>query len=137
MAAFIAQALHESGCFKWVRELADGSAYEGRADLGNTTPGDGKLYKGRGLFQITGKFNYAAISKDFYGDAATLLKNPDLLATPQNATRAAYWFWSKHHLNALADTGEFETITRRINGGLNGEAERIAYYEAAKRALEA
>lgn len=137
MAAFIAQVLHESGCLRYVRELADGSAYEGREDLGNTTPGDGKRYKGRGLMQITGKANYAAVSKDFYGTANTLLGNPDLLATPENAVRAAYWFWGKHSLNVLADAGDFEKITRRINGGLNGQAERLKYYEAAKVVLGA
>ena len=129
-AAFIANVLHESMCFKYVHELASGEAYEGRLDLGNVNPGDGRKFKGRGLIQITGRANYGRISKDWY-NADTLLDNPDLLATPENAVRSAYWFWTTHNLSAIADTGDFVKVVKRINGGTNGLAERQAYYNKA------
>jgi len=79
-AAFLANVLHESGCFRYVREIASGDAYEGRKDLGNVFKGDGRLFKGRGLIQLTGRSNYLEISKDWFGDD-TLVRNPELLAT--------------------------------------------------------
>lgn len=131
-AAFLAQVAHESGGFIYVREIASGAAYEGRSDLGNTEPGDGERFRGRGLIQITGRANYrdcgAALGVD-------LLGSPELLETPQLATRSAAWFWSSRGLNALADNGEFKTITRRINGGLNGYGDRLVYWERAKETL--
>lgn len=133
-AAFLANVLHESGCFKYVRELASGAAYEGRKDLGNTQAGDGMKFKGRGLIQITGRANYAAISKDWYG-LETLVDNPDMLATPENSVRSAYWFWNKKNLNALADIPDFIKIVKRINGGTNGLPERQKYYAAALKLL--
>lgn len=135
-AAFLANILHESGCFKYVHELASGEAYEGRKDLGNTYPGDGRKFKGRGLIQITGRINYAAVSKAMFGDTKTLLMNPDLLATPENAVKSAYWFWNDRNLNALADIPDFIKIVKRINGGTNGLAEREKYYNAALAALQ-
>lgn len=119
IAAFIAQLLHESGNFKYVKELASGDAYDTRTDLGNTPEkdGDGRKFKGRGLIQITGKFNYQALSKDFKID---LIKNPELLETPDLAVRSACWFWKGKKLNLLADKSDFKLITKRINGGLNG-----------------
>lgn len=134
-AAFLANILHESGCFRYVREIASGEAYEGRKDLGNTLKGDGKRFKGRGLIQITGRTNYAEISKDWYGNDS-IVKNPDILATPENAVRSAYWFWNKRNLNALADKPDFKTVCKRINGGLNGYAERLKYYQAALGVLD-
>lgn len=134
-AAFLANVLHESGCFKYVRELASGDAYQGRADLGNIHPGDGRKYKGRGLIQVTGRLNYAALSRAMYGDSRTLLLNPDLVATPENAVRSAYWYWNTHNLNAIADVPDFVKVVKRINGGTNGLAERTRFYEAALRVL--
>lgn len=133
-AAFIAQIAHESGLFKYVREIASGAAYEGRKDLGNTQPGDGKKYKGRGLIQITGRANYAAISKDFGVD---FISNPELLETPQYAALSAGWYWNTRKLNELADKGNFREITRRINGGFKGYAEREKYYFEALKKLQA
>lgn len=133
-AAFIAQLAHESGEFRHVRELADGSAYEGRKDLGNTKAGDGKRYKGRGLIQITGRANYARVSKHFGVD---FVNRPELLESPEWAARSACWYW-KHgngDLSPMADAGSFETITRRINGGLNHYGERVAYWEKARVVL--
>ena len=134
-AAFIAQIAHESGEFKYVRELASGAAYDtGRlaARLGNTpqADGDGQKYKGRGLIQITGQSNYIACGKALGID---LINAPELLEQPINATRSAAWFWSVHGLNDLADKGDFIGITRVINGGTNGLDDRKAYWARAKR----
>jgi putative chitinase len=133
-AAFLAQVAHESGSLKYVEELADGDAYEGRDDLGNTMPGDGRRFKGRGLLQITGRRNYYLCSQALFGDAR-LIDSPELLEEPDNAARSAGWFWHSNGLNALADSGAFRALTRRINGGLNGINERIAYWDRAKEVL--
>ncbi|MFA7269941.1 MAG: glycoside hydrolase family 19 protein [Sterolibacterium sp.] len=130
--AFLAQICHESGGFYYVRELASGDAYEGRSDLGNTEPGDGRKFKGRGLIQITGRSNYAAC-----GDALglDLCDKPELLEQPIAACRSAGWFWHKRGLNELADAGDFLHITKRINGGTNGWEDRLAYLKRAQKAL--
>ena len=127
-AAFLAQIAHESGELRYVKELASGAAYEGRASLGNTQPGDGMKFKGRGLIQITGRNNYAECGKALGVD---LITNPELLETNDLACRSAAWFWASHGLNDLADKGDFERITKRINGGYNGLKERQAYYAKA------
>ena len=133
-AAFLANVLHESGCFKYVREIASGDAYEGRKDLGNVFKGDGRTFKGRSLMQITGRANYLECSKDMFGDDR-LIKNPELLATPEIAVQASYWYWNKRKLNAIADTGDFVKVCVRINGGKNGLEERKRYYDALFKAL--
>lgn len=132
-AAFLAQIAHESGELRYVRELASGAAYEGRADLGNTQPGDGARFRGRGLIQITGRANYSRCGLALDLD---LLDHPELLEEPANACRSAAWFWHNAGLNALADAGHFRLITKRINGGYNGAAERVAYHERAHGALQ-
>ena len=129
---FLAQICHESGCFRYVEEIASGEDYEGRADLGNTQAGDGVRFKGRGLIQITGRANYRACGAALGLD---LEANPQLLESPANACRSAGWFWQKHGLNELADKGDLKAITRRINGGLNGYQDRMALLEAAQRRL--
>lgn len=134
-AAFIAQLSHESGQFRYVREIASGAAYEGRVDLGNIHPGDGVRYKGRGLIQITGRTNYSRCSLALCGDEETLIDEPELLETPDYATRSAAWFWSSHGCNEMADEGDFKRITQRINGGLNGWNDRVAYFARANVAL--
>lgn len=131
-ASFIAQVGHESGQLQYVRELASGDAYEGRKDLGNTSPGDGRRYKGRGLIQITGRANYAACGVALGLD---LLAQPELLEQPVNACRSAAWFWRTHGLNELSDAGDQVKVTRRINGGTNGLAERLALFAVAQRVL--
>jgi putative chitinase len=133
-AAFLAQVGHESGELVYVKELASGEAYEGRHDLGNTSPGDGVKYKGRGLLQITGKANYIALAADLKLDC---VEHPELMEQPYNAARSAGWFWKKHNLNQYADSGDFITLTKRVNGGTNGLASRQALWEAAKKALAA
>lgn len=131
-AAFIAQVAHESGGFNYVCELASGEAYEGRADLGNTEPGDGKRFKGRGFIQITGRANYRACGDALGGD---LVSQPELLESLDLAARSAAWWWKAHGLNELADKGDFKLITKRINGGYNGYKERVAFWERAQEAL--
>lgn len=134
-AAFVAQLAHESGSFRYVHEIASGAAYEGRADLGNTEMGDGQRFKGRGLIQITGRSNYASCSLALYDDTEMLLEQPELLEETIPACRSAAWFWQSHGLNELADACEFQRITKRINGGLNGQPERLAFYTTALKVL--
>jgi predicted chitinase len=131
-AAFLAQLAHESAELRFMEEIASGAAYEGRKDLGNTQPGDGKLFKGRGPIQLTGRANYKK-----YGDllGLDLIATPTMAATPQVGFRIAGQFWKLNGLNELADQQKFETITRRINGGINGLQDRIKYYERAKKVL--
>ena len=134
VAAFLAQILHESGSFQFLRELASGAAYEGRKDLGNTQPGDGVRYKGRGFIQLTGRANFRSAGSDLGLD---LENNPDLAEQPDIAARLAVWFWNKKNLNAKADAGDFVGITRAINGGTRGLQERTRLYESAKQVLSA
>ena len=139
-AAFIAQLAHESGEFRWMEELWGPTAaqrrYEPPSDLakrlGNTQPGDGQRYKGRGPIQITGRFNYKKFG-DLLG--IDLIADPAVAATPELAFATAGLYWQSNGLNALADAQQFVTITRRINGGTNGLADRQMYYERAKTVL--
>lgn len=131
-AAFLAQVCHESGSLRYTKELADGAAYNGRADLGNTQPGDGPRYKGRGFIQITGRSNYrdcgTALGLDLVGQ-------PEALELPEPACRSAAWFWKARGLNQFADTDAFGTLTRRINGGFNGLDDRIGHWLRIRRCL--
>lgn len=122
-AFFLAQLAHESGDLNWMEEFASGAAYEGRRDLGNTHPGDGKRYKGRGPIQLTGRNNYIAAGKALKVD---LVNHPTRAADPRYAFRIAVWFWTTRGLNAVADRGDFKAVTRIINGGYNGLADRQA-----------
>jgi putative chitinase len=131
-AHFLAQIGHESGALRFTEELASGDAYENRADLGNTRPGDGRKFKGRGLIQLTGRANY-----EKYGLAKgrnfTDGDNGKVIATdPQLAVDVACWFWKTHGLNELADRDDVRSITLRINGGLNGLADREDYLLRSK-----
>ena len=132
--AFLGQIAHESGSLQYAEEIASGEAYEGREDLGNTQPGDGKRYKGRGLLMITGKINYRK-----YGEMLDipLESNPELAKSPENAARIAGAYWQSHGLNELADNEDYRKITRLINGGYNGMDDRLARWSDAKQALEA
>ena len=136
VAAFIAQIGHESGQLKYVKEIwgptVAQAKYEGRKDLGNTAAGDGSKYRGRGLIQITGRANYMACGEALGLD---LIKQPELLEKPQHACMSAAWFWATKGLNTLADAGQFDKITRRINGGQNGAADRQALYARALKVL--
>lgn len=106
------------------------NVYAGR--MGNTAPGDGWKYRGRGLIQLTGKTNYRLCGEALGLD---LLGRPELLEEPEHACMAAGWFWKSNGLNELADKGDIEGITRRINGGINGMADRKALYERALKVL--
>ena len=127
-AAFLAQLAHESGQLRYMEEIASGAAYEGRKDLGNTQPGDGMRYKGRGPIQLTGRANYLNCGNALGLD---LVSNPEIVSTVDVGCRVAGWFWVTKGLNLLADERDFDRITRRINGGTNGARERQAYYAAA------
>jgi putative chitinase len=160
MAAFCAQLAHESGqlqrwtenlSYRWPRlrqvfpkyfpsdadarpfdrqpERIANRVYANRMGNGPETSGDGWRYRGRGPIQLTGKANYRACGEAIGVD---LVADPDLLATPEPGCLAAAWFWARNGLNALADAGDFVTITRRINGGLAGLAERREFWERAK-----
>ncbi|GFM89832.1 glycoside hydrolase [Pseudomonas cichorii] len=140
IAAFIAQIGHESGQLRYVRELGNDD-YLKKYDtgklaknLGNTpaADGDGQLYRGRGLIQVTGRANYDACGEALGLD---LLNHPELLEQPEHAAMSAAWFWDRARLNALADKGDFLLITRRINGGTNGLADREALYQRALKVL--
>ena len=129
LAAWLATLAHESGSFRYVEELADGSAYEGRADLGNREPGDGARFKGRGLIQLTGRSNYAACAQRFARDLGAL---EVWLRTPEGAARSAAWFFAERAPGCVeaALAGDFERVTRLVNGGLTGYEDRQRRYQA-------
>jgi len=136
-AHFLSQVGHESGELHYVRELASGKAYDtGKLAkaLGNTpeADGDGQRYKGRGLIQITGTANYRTLGADLGED---FLAHPELLETPHYAALSAGWFWNKKNLNSFADQDAIKTITKRINGGVNGLEDRKRLLEIAKKVL--
>ncbi|CAH0275875.1 glycoside hydrolase family 19 protein [Pseudomonas mediterranea] len=142
IAAFLAQIGHESGQLQYVRELGN-EAYLSKYDtgalavrLGNTVQpdGDGQRYRGRGLIQITGHDNYLRCSLGLFGDER-LLRLPQLLEQPQWASESAAWFWNQSGLNELADRDQFNSITRRINGGLNGLEDRLQLWARARAVL--
>lgn len=164
IAAFLAQAAHESGELLHLEENLNYSAaglvqtwpkrftleealacerkpakianrvYSNRLGNGSELSGDGWLFRGRGIFQLTGRANYHAASWAICGDA-TLVESPDLVAKPEYACETAGWFWKTNNLNRFADTGDFEGLTRSINGGLNGLSDRVAHWHRAIEAL--
>lgn len=142
MCHYLAQILHESAEFRYTVEQGS-THYFGKYDtgklakaLGNTPQkdGDGYKYRGRGLIQITGRANYSAYNSSKYckGDVLT---NPELLEKPLGAVKSSMWFWLTHNLNKLADKDDIVKITKTINGGTNGLAQRKAYLEKAKKVL--
>ncbi|MBD1911577.1 MULTISPECIES: glycoside hydrolase family 19 protein [unclassified Leptolyngbya] len=140
MAHFFGQILHESGGFRWLRELWGPTDAQTRYEppsrlaqnLGNTQAGDGKRYMGRGVIQLTGRANYAQFSKAMGVD---FLSNPDLVASPQYAVTAAGWFWDTRNINKAADQDDLLKVTRQVNGGKNGLADREKYLKRAKQVL--
>ena len=136
MSHFLAQVMHESGGFRWLREIWGPTdtqlRYEGRSDLGNTEPSDGKRFMGRGLIQLTGRANYKEFSEAIGVDC---LDKPALLESSPYAVLAAGWYWHTRRLNELADEDGIRRTTRRINGGLNGLEDRIRYLDRAKLVL--
>lgn len=142
-AAFLAQVGHESGGLKWINEIwgptPAQARYEGREDLGNTEDGDGFKYRGRGWIQVTGRANYRRayerLKLRFGDDVPDFEADPDKVATSRWAAMTAAGFWFNAGCNAFADQGRFERITRAINGGLNGQADRLARWDEAKEIL--
>lgn len=128
-AHFIGQCAHESGGFRYMEEIASGQAYEGRKDLGNVIPGDGKRYKGRGPIQLTGRANYRAFGREVGIDFES---HPEIVAFPSIGLMAAVRYWNSRNLNALADADDLLGITRKINGGTNGLDDRKAQTAKAK-----
>ena len=148
---FLAQACHETDHFKTLREYASGSAYEGRADLGNTQPGDGIRFRGRGIFQTTGRANYLQLGIK-KGRRDLFINTPELLEQPEYAVWSACEFWKTRGLNDVAnhadtdvlkkkyrgniiDVSPVEYISLTINGGYHGMEERKKYYALAQQVL--
>ena len=129
LAHFMAQLVHESGGFRYMEEIASGSAYEGRSDLGNDRPGDGTRFKGRGPIQITGRANYRTFGRAIGID---IENNPTIAAVPSIGLHLALEYWQSRGLNALADADDVRGITRKINGGFNGLEDREMHLAKAK-----
>lgn len=135
VAHFLAQAAHETGGFGFMVEIGAEAyfrRYDGRADLGNTHPGDGSRFKGRGIFQLTGRANYRRFGERLGLD---LESRPEVAAEPPIAVALAGLYWVDRGLNAYADADEVELVTRRINGGVNGLRDRIDRLARAKWVL--
>lgn len=138
-AAFLAQVAHESGRLLFTRELWGPTLaqrkYEGRADLGNNEPGDGYRFRGRGLIQITGRANYAQVSRALGVD---FVQSPEKLEIPTWAAKSAAWYWDSRQLNRFADTETpegFVALTQAINGGTTGITDRRELWAMAQHAL--
>ena len=121
LAMFMAQMGHESGSFRYATEIASGSDYEGVSILGNTQPGDGKRFKGRGYVQLTGRWNYGHYGKMIGVD---LVNNPELAADPDVAAKIAIAYWKDRVDRKAARNGDVLTVTKNINGGTNGLKDR-------------
>ena len=137
MAQFLAQTMHESGGLRYVREIWGPTkaqkGYEGRADLGNVKPGDGKRFMGRDVLQITGRANYRALTawvRKTFGKGPDFEANPELLESPEWLGIAAIWYFlTRKGLIDYARAGNIEMVTRRVNGGLNGYQDRLRWYD--------
>jgi len=144
IAMFLANVGHESGGLKWLREIwgptPAQSRYEGRADLGNNKPGDGKRFLGRGFLQTTGRANYAKLTQRLRArwpmdEIPDFEATPEVLEQPEWAALSAGDFWDMKSLNILADRGAFLDVVKRINGGTNGIEDRMRLYNEAKKVL--
>lgn len=137
-AYFLGQVAHESGTGKWMEEIWGPTAaqrrYEGRADLGNTKAGDGFLFRGRGLIQLTGRDNYIRYSRQTYGDLRAVMF-PDMVARLPDAAFAAGWYWRVNSCGMLVGDG-IEAVTRCVNGGTNGLSDRRALTQRALALFE-
>jgi putative chitinase len=129
-AMFLAQVGHESVSLRYMEEIASGAAYEGRRDLGNTQPGDGVRFKGRGPIQLTGRSNYRNAGNALH---LPLESNPGLAGDPKVAFRVSCYWWAAHNLNSYADRGDVFGATRVINGGLNGLDDRRSRYNRIRQ----
>lgn len=137
-AMFLAQVAHESGSLRYTLEIADGRAYDPSVDpakaeaLGNTQPGDGPRFKGRGLIQITGRKNYESLSLAF---GHNVVNDMAYLETPIGAARSAGWFFKTRGCNVSADLGNFWSVSKTVNGGTNGLDDRIKHYVRIRKVL--
>lgn len=137
---YLAQVFHESGVLRYVEEIASGAQYEGRKDLGNTQQGDGVRFKGRGFIQLTGRTNYTKFNEY---DLCTedVVSHPEKVAEFPLNQIASMWFWQTHGLNELADRDDggkmgediCRQITKKVNGGTNGLANRLYLYQRFKK----
>ena len=151
IAHFLCQACHETDHFKTLREYASGKAYEGRTDLGNKNPGDGVKYKGRGIFQTTGRNNYLQLGI-IKGQRDLFINNPALLELPEYAVWSACEFWRTRGLNDISNHADSDVLKKKyrgkiinvspvefisltINGGYNGMEDRKKNYATAKKIL--
>lgn len=136
IAHFLAQAAHETSGFRWMEEIwgptRAQARYDGRADLGNTYPGDGYRYKGRGPFQLTGRANYRTVGERIGLD---LEQYPDLAAEPGAGLLIACDYWHSRKINPLADADNIIRVTEKINGGRNGLEDRMRKLARAKEIL--
>lgn len=134
VAAFMAQLAHESAEYRYMEEIDEGHYLEGRADLGNTRPGDGSRFKGHGPIQLTGRDVHAKCGEALGID---LIANPTLITTPKYGTLSSAWFWRefKPALNPAAEKGWFRVTTRLVNGGYTHLDRRIAYYQRNRALL--
>lgn len=136
IAHFMAQAAAETGYFRYLKELwgpTDAQKrYEGRADLGNTIPGDGFRFRGRGIFQITGRDNYERYGKRLGIDLAC---NPDFAAQPDTALQIACLYWDDHKLNLYADADNILAVSNGINRGNPASVREPNGFAARKAAL--
>lgn len=143
LAGFLATIAHESGELRYTAEIATGVAYEGRPDLGNTAPGDGARFKGRGLIQLTGRDNYRRAGAALTGDDQTFLLSPESLEEPWPATEVSAWWWQAAGLNDIMDQTDFRGACGVVNcgrrdvppGRIRGFADRLSYYSRACKAL--
>lgn len=150
-AHFLAQACHETDHFRTLREYASGSAYEGRADLGNSQPGDGVKFRGRGIFQTTGRANYLQLGIK-KGHRDLFINSPELLEQPESAVWSACEYWATRGLNDAANHADTDMLKKKhkgrvievppvefigitINGGYNGMEDRKKFYSAARGIL--
>nr|WP_313425214.1 glycoside hydrolase family 19 protein [Brevundimonas diminuta] len=132
LAHFMGQCGHESGGFRYMEEIASGAAYEGRADLGNTQPGDGRRFKGRGPIQLTGRANYRRVGRQIGID---LERHPQIVGHPSIGLLVGCVYWSDRKLNAKADADDLLGLTRAINGGTNGLEDRRRRTAQAKELI--
>ncbi len=140
VAAYLAQVGKETLELTYREEIASGKDYEGRKDLGNTTKGDGIKFKGRAYLQITGRFNYTQFTK-WYN--AMFKESQDFVNYPERISQdvalcqiASLWFWITKGLKKISLSGDIVAISKKVNGGKNGLAERIAYYNLAIKVLK-
>lgn len=139
-AMFCAQIGHESMGLYYMEEIHDGSNYEGRRDLGNVHPGDGRRFKGRGPIQVTGRYNYTRLSqwahsKGYVPTPTYFVDNPHELAQPKYGFLGAVWYWTveRPQINSLCDKRDLDAVTIAINGGKHGIDHRRTRYERCLR----